>query len=201
MLRVVSAHDSGRIINPTLARSQVEGGIIQGLGLALFEERVLDHRSGVPLNPTMTFRSVSPTFVADQAGAYVVQLVVNDGHVDSVPATVTISSGNTKPVANAGPNQTVSLGALVQLDGSGSTDVDGNPLTYKWSLITLPAGSTALLSNVNAVKPTFTADQVGNFVAQLIVNDGFIDSTPSTVTITTNSTVQPPTAMFPKELW
>jgi xanthine dehydrogenase YagR molybdenum-binding subunit len=52
VLRVVSAHDSGRIINPTLARSQVEGGIIQGLGYALFEERVLDRRSGVPLNPT-----------------------------------------------------------------------------------------------------------------------------------------------------
>jgi xanthine dehydrogenase YagR molybdenum-binding subunit len=53
VLRFVSAHDSGRIINPTLARSQVEGGIIQGIGYALFEERVLDRHSGVPLNPTM----------------------------------------------------------------------------------------------------------------------------------------------------
>ena len=53
MLRIVSAHDSGRIINPTLAESQLEGGIIQGLGYALFEERVLDRRMGVPLNPTM----------------------------------------------------------------------------------------------------------------------------------------------------
>lgn len=53
VLRFVSAHDSGRIINPTLARSQVEGGIIQGIGYALFEERLLDPRSGVPLNPTM----------------------------------------------------------------------------------------------------------------------------------------------------
>lgn len=53
VLRIVSAHDSGRIINPTLATSQVEGGVIQGLGYALFEERVLDERSGVPLNPTM----------------------------------------------------------------------------------------------------------------------------------------------------
>ena len=52
VLRIVSAHDSGRIINPTLARSQVEGGIIQGIGYALFEERVLDRRSGLPLNPT-----------------------------------------------------------------------------------------------------------------------------------------------------
>jgi CO/xanthine dehydrogenase Mo-binding subunit len=53
VLRIVSAHDSGRIINPTLAESQLEGGIIQGLGYALFEERVLDERIGVPLNPTM----------------------------------------------------------------------------------------------------------------------------------------------------
>jgi xanthine dehydrogenase YagR molybdenum-binding subunit len=40
-------------VNPTLAESQLEGGIIQGLGYALFEERVLDPRTGVPLNPTM----------------------------------------------------------------------------------------------------------------------------------------------------
>jgi xanthine dehydrogenase YagR molybdenum-binding subunit len=53
VLRVVAAHDSGRILNPTLAESQVEGGIIQGLGYALFEERVLDERLGLPLNPTM----------------------------------------------------------------------------------------------------------------------------------------------------
>ncbi|HEV8497719.1 MAG TPA: xanthine dehydrogenase family protein molybdopterin-binding subunit [Gemmatimonadaceae bacterium] len=53
VLRIVSAHDSGRIINPTLAESQLEGGIIQGLGYALFEERVLDERLGLPLNSTM----------------------------------------------------------------------------------------------------------------------------------------------------
>lgn len=53
VLRIVSAHDSGRIINPRLAVSQLEGGIIQGLGYALFEERVLDERLGLPLNPTM----------------------------------------------------------------------------------------------------------------------------------------------------
>ena len=50
VLRIVAVHDAGRIINPTLAESQVEGGVIQGLGFALFEERVLDAASGVPLN-------------------------------------------------------------------------------------------------------------------------------------------------------
>jgi xanthine dehydrogenase YagR molybdenum-binding subunit len=53
VLRIVSAHDSGRVINPTLAESQLEGGIIQGVGYALFEERVMDERLGLPLNPTM----------------------------------------------------------------------------------------------------------------------------------------------------
>lgn len=51
--RFISVHDSGRIVNPTLAESQVEGGVIQGIGYALFEERVLDARLGLPLNPTM----------------------------------------------------------------------------------------------------------------------------------------------------
>jgi len=53
VLRVVSVHDSGRIINPTLAESQLEGGIIQGIGYALFEERAMDAHLGLPLNPTM----------------------------------------------------------------------------------------------------------------------------------------------------
>ena len=53
VLRFVAAHDSGRIINPKLAESQLEGGILQGIGYALFEERVMDERLGVPLNPTM----------------------------------------------------------------------------------------------------------------------------------------------------
>ncbi|HJU91036.1 MAG TPA: xanthine dehydrogenase family protein molybdopterin-binding subunit [Gemmatimonadaceae bacterium] len=53
VLRITAVHDVGRVINPTLAESQVEGGILQGLGYALFEERVLDDSIGVPLNPTM----------------------------------------------------------------------------------------------------------------------------------------------------
>lgn len=53
VVRLVAAHDSGRIINPRLAQSQLEGGIIQGIGYALFEERVLDERTAMPMNPTL----------------------------------------------------------------------------------------------------------------------------------------------------
>lgn len=50
VVRIVAVHDVGRVINPTLAESQLQGGIIQGIGYALFEERVLDEQLGVPLN-------------------------------------------------------------------------------------------------------------------------------------------------------
>jgi len=53
VLRAVCAHDAGRILNPRLAASQVHGGFVQGLGMALQEERVLDERSGMQLNAAM----------------------------------------------------------------------------------------------------------------------------------------------------
>ena len=51
--RVAAIHDVGRVINPLGASSQVEGGIIQGIGHTLSEDRLLDPTSGVTLNPTL----------------------------------------------------------------------------------------------------------------------------------------------------
>jgi xanthine dehydrogenase YagR molybdenum-binding subunit len=53
VLRVVAAHDCGRIINPLLVESQVIGGVTQGIGFALSEERVMDERLGEPLNANL----------------------------------------------------------------------------------------------------------------------------------------------------
>jgi xanthine dehydrogenase YagR molybdenum-binding subunit len=51
--QVVAVHDVGRIVNPLGASSQVEGGILQGLGFALSEELVVDPTTGVPVNATL----------------------------------------------------------------------------------------------------------------------------------------------------
>ncbi|MCH8198169.1 MAG: VCBS repeat-containing protein, partial [Proteobacteria bacterium] len=128
--------------------------------------------------------AVSPTLTTDLAGLYVAQLIVSDGALDADPDTVVVSATNTAPIADAGPDQVVIAGNIVQLDGSGSSDPDNDPLTFAWSLTTVPAGSTAVLSNPNIVNPTFTADLTGTYVAQLIVDDGFAPSAPDTVTIT-----------------
>ena len=53
VVRIVAAHDVGRVINPLLASSQLEGGILQGMGFALGEERVIDRNSGRPVNPAI----------------------------------------------------------------------------------------------------------------------------------------------------
>jgi CO/xanthine dehydrogenase Mo-binding subunit len=53
VLRAVCAHDAGRVVNPRLAASQVHGGFVQGMGMALHEERVLDPRDGTMLNAAM----------------------------------------------------------------------------------------------------------------------------------------------------
>ena len=47
---IVAVHDIGRIVNPTTARSQVEGGVLQALGFALTEERFLDRATGRVMN-------------------------------------------------------------------------------------------------------------------------------------------------------
>jgi xanthine dehydrogenase YagR molybdenum-binding subunit len=51
--RVAAIHDVGRVINPLGASSQVEGGIIQGIGHTLSEDRLLDPASGITLNQTL----------------------------------------------------------------------------------------------------------------------------------------------------
>jgi hypothetical protein len=75
---------------------------------------------------------VQISFTADRAGTYVAQLIVNDGQIDSDPATTTVTTLNTKPEANAGSGQTVFVGGTVTLDGSRSTDVGGDPLVKTW---------------------------------------------------------------------
>ena len=77
--------------------------------------------------------------------------------------TYSAPSANTRPVADAGDNQTVDPGVLVTLDGSGSMDPDGLPdetLTYFWERKGGTGSDMVTLSDPSAQMPTFTADNV-----------------------------------------
>lgn len=93
-------------------------------------------------------------------------------------------STNTAPVSNAGAAQSAVTGKAFKLDGSASTDADGDTLTYAWTLTTKPATSAATLATTNIAKPDFSADVAGDYVFSLVVNDGKVDGTASTVAIT-----------------
>ena len=128
-----------------------------------------------------------PSFTVDQPGDYFIQLIVNDGKADSAPDSVQVSTQNSAPVANAGPDQSVFVNTTVPLDGSQSSDADGDPLTYRWSLLNKPPGSAAVLANDQAVNPSFTVDKPGSYTGQLIVNDGTVDSAPDPVVVSTQN--------------
>ncbi len=88
------------------------------------------------------------------------------------------------PIANAGQNQTISVGSSVTLDGSKSYDPNGYPLTYWWKIEQKPVGSNATLLSTNPSQPTFLIDQIGKYGINLTVSSQGGVSASSTVSVT-----------------
>jgi hypothetical protein len=105
------------------------------------------------------------------------------------PVTPGGGGQNQVPVAHAGTAQTVDPGATVVLNGSASSDADGDTLTFQW---TQTAGATATLSNATTATPSFVAPSVaGTLTFQLTVNDGRGGTNSATVDVTVKAVVQP----------
>lgn len=84
---------------------------------------------------------------------------------------------NKPPVANAGPNQSVNAGDPVTLNGTGSSDPDGDTLTFAW---TQTAGTAVALTGPTTASPTFTAPNTTETLTfQLSVSDGTDSATDS----------------------
>ncbi len=107
-----------------------------------------------------------------------------DSPYSNEASATTLPPPNRRPIADAGPDQTVTVGSSVQLDGSNSKDPDGDPISFRWRFLTRPPNSNATFSDPNRANPAFVADVAGEYVAELVVNDGKEDSEPDTVKIT-----------------
>ncbi len=177
---------------------------LDGTGSADPNDDAITYAWSQTQGPTVTLSSsisaspmfTTPTVNSEQTLTF--SLTVNDGAVDSTPDTVDITIQNTineSPTANAGADQTVSEGDNVTLDGTGSADPNDDAITYAWSQT---QGPTVTLSSSISASPMFTTPTVNSeqtLTFSLTVNDGAVDSTPDTVDITIQNTInESPTA-------
>lgn len=81
---------------------------------------------------------------------------------------------NTAPIADAGADRVVAVGATVTLSGAGSSDANGDGLTFNWTFVSTPAGSSARLASRFTVAPSFVADVAGSYVVGVLVSDGTV---------------------------
>ena len=114
-----------------------------------------------------------------------VPLVLGQGCPPQIPQ-------NNAPVANAGTDQSVAGGATVNLNGSASSDPDGDAVTFAWSQT---FGTAVILSNTASASPSFVAPNTTETLTfQLTVTDPSNASSSDSVnvSVTTNGAPQPP---------
>ena len=99
--KVVAVHDCGLIIDTLTLESQINGGVIMGMGYALYEERVMDDLSGVVLNPN--FETYKLPGIADVPEIDIILLNMPERGVIGIgePATVPTAAAIANAVANA----------------------------------------------------------------------------------------------------
>ena len=130
--------------------------------------------------------TLTPSFSPDADGRFVVQIAVCDpgDRCDTDIAVVSVgTTGNRAPTANAGPDRLTEAGRVIALDGAASSDPDGDPLEFKWSLLSRPVDSGAIIDAADTPTPLLLTDAEGAYVVQLIVNDGALTAV-DLVTIT-----------------
>jgi len=113
-------------------------------------------------------------------GSFTVTLTASDpeGLTDTIAIGIQVL--NRAPIANAGPDAIVREETVVALDGTRSSDPDGDGLTYAWLQI---EGPSLILSGPNTARPTFAPTHGGVYRFELAVADGYGGSARDTVTI------------------
>ena len=129
--------------------------------------------------------SATPTLLVDVPGTYSIGLAVTDEQGSTSPLDlVELSSTNLAPTPSAGTDQIVVVGMPVGLDGSGTFDPEDDPITWTWTIVDAPSGSSAQILDATSATPTFSADVPGAYTIELLVSDGFPGSYLDTVMVT-----------------
>ena len=92
-----------------------------------------------------------------------------------------------KPTAVIGVTLSPKLGQTVHLDGTASSSPTRETLTYEWTLVSAPEGSTTVLIDSSSSQTSFIPDAVGTYKISLVVSDGSASSEPAYEIITINA--------------
>ncbi len=136
--------------------------------------------------------SAKTTITGLQQGQYTFQLTVTDNQGGTGTRQIIVSvypaAANEPPVANAGPNQSITLPAnSVTLNGTASYDPDGTIAAYSWQKL---SGAGAItITNSNMVTPSVVGLQQGTYVFQLTVTDNQGATGTAQVTVIVNAGV------------
>jgi hypothetical protein len=103
-----------------------------------------------------------------------------------------VRSGNSAPVADAGPNQTLASAQTATLNGSGSYDPDGDAMTYLW---TQESGPTVSISNATSSIATFAAAAGQSYTFRLTVRDTFGSQSVARTTVTVAASAGAPNVL------
>lgn len=177
------------VANAGINKTVSEGTAVQLDGSGSYDEdgNTITYLWTAPASITLDDNTLQkPSFTAPEVNVntiYNFTLVVNDGTDDSDPSTVkiTVLQINKRPVANAGPDKNYNEGSSVSLDGSLSSDPDGDVISYKWTSL-----DGIILFDALGVSPSFNAPQVNadkNYRFKLEVADGVLTSLADTVVI------------------
>ena len=107
--------------------------------------------------------------------------------IDALEPPPSSATSNAAPTTSITPSQTVTVGSTVDLLAAQNQDPDANPLTYHWRLLSKPTGSEAVIAGVGE-NVNFSADELGEYLIELFVSDGALqsESIQTTVTVSNN---------------
>ncbi len=133
-----------------------------------------------PANSTAAIDNPSPSianFIPDKEGIYKIGLTISDGIYNSVEEIITIHTvaSNTAPNANAGSDATIPPREYYELNGTNSSDNEGDVLLYNWRVISRPDIASMTLKDEDIAIAQFKSSNEGEFIFELTVSDSIAE--------------------------